>query len=64
MKWGKANPKETGWYLVTVADGVFDKTVMPLYRVEYPPGNLYWDGLSHGKVIASIKFPNPAEVEG
>lgn len=39
MTWStNVNPKQEGWYLVTV-DGRY---VMPAYRMEYPKGNFTW----------------------
>lgn len=57
MKWGSSEPKKEGWYLVTLND----YTVMPMYRMEYPPKNFSWNGnFSFNKfVIASMKFPKP-----
>ena len=59
MSWGKSNPKQAGWYLVTLENG----TIMPLYRMEYPKGNFTWNGISMWKVIASMKFPKPYKGE-
>lgn len=54
MSWGKCNPKQYGWYLVTLNNG----TVMPMNRMEYPKENFTWQGLWSGQeVIASMKFP-------
>lgn len=62
--WGKPNPKKEGWYLCTVKVGFSHcRSVMPLYRGEYPPGNWIWTGLNHGEVVAAIKFPKPYEGE-
>ena len=54
MSWGKCDPKQDGWYIVTMKNG----TVMPMYRREYPKGNFIWNGLwNNTEVIASIRFP-------
>jgi len=54
MSWGTSEPKQEGWYLVTLNNGC----VMPLHRGEYPRGNFSWYGLACGStVVASMKFP-------
>ena len=54
MRWSTKAPKKTGWYLVTLKDGI----VMPAYRSEYPTGNFTWKELPYNAdVIASMRFP-------
>ena len=41
-KWNiNANPTQSGWYLVTIENEVGQRWVTPLYRMEYPYGNLH-----------------------
>ncbi len=60
MSWGSKEPKNAGWYLVTLKNG----TVMPALRKEYPEGNFTWSQLACGaEVIASLRFPKPSKEE-
>lgn len=55
MTWStNVNPKQEGWYLVTVDD----RYVMPAYRMEYPKGNFTWKD-NVPKITATMKFPKP-----
>lgn len=62
MYWEIKEPRQRGWYLVTVECRNGELYVLPLFRSEYPNGNFYWRDFNSSlgdAVIACVPFPEP-----